>query len=447
MADDPAQRAEAWALRSAILSLFVVGGLITFFSAITGEAFWGKALAVFILTWPPLTLLAVAFSKVSEAARTRNRPKELRVSPVRVQARRQLLFLASVGFAAIVALVVGVNLMYEGRESGNSALEIAGYAVVFGFGAITVIPLLVLSLFIGAPPMVHLLRSLRGPDKDLYKGMRLALAERLAEADEYLRRFRTQFPADHRGPLWQAFVLLQKYRFEEALLLSDESLALQASAQGYLTRGQALLGLGAAEEALRDFRSARDLHARMPAWPSGYALIELRRLPEALAIFEQEKLKPSVLFIGLGNAHRFLGNRDLAAAAYNRAIQQASADRLLGVLATQGVVACALAELGLTSEAQGSALQILKRKPDDINARYALARVALTQTDLGTVERMLREIIAVYPRQGVMALTDPDFTPLLTERRFRELLAWALGAQSQVLKRVRQRPTATNGEN
>ena len=58
-------------------------------------------------------------------------------------------------------------------------------------------------------------------------------------------------------------------------------------------------------------------------------------------------------------------------------------------------------------------------------------------------EYTFRQLLAVKPAELVVALTDPQFTPLLDEKRFRELLAWALGAQRQARERVlAQRNTA-----
>ncbi len=428
-------------MRGIFLGPPLVGGLIVFLSATTGADFWGRALAVFILTWPPMALLVVAFSKISEAVRKRGQPKKAAAPTARAQARGTLLFLAGIGFASIVALMVCATLVAEGENSDNSTLVVAGYAVIFGFAAVILIPGVGLPLLIGMPSIVRLFRSLAGREKDLYKGMRCALTQRLGDADTCLFRYRTRYPKDHRAPLWQAIVLLQQYRQEEALGLADEALSLQLSPEGFLTRGQALLNLGATEEALSDFRSGLALNPRMPFCRSfsGYALIDLRRLDEAIAEFEKEKLKSSLLFMGMGAVRRFLGDRQLAAEEYKRAIRQAAADQLFGLPGSAALIACARAELGEISEAKEAAARILEKSPSDLPSRYAVARIAMAEGDPDRIETMLREIIPVSPHQGVMALTDPEFTPLLTEERFRRLLAWALGARGQNLQRVNSR--------
>jgi len=56
--------------------------------------------------------------------------------------------------------------------------------------------------------------------------------------------------------------------------------------------------------------------------------------------------------------------------------------------------------------------------------------------DRDQLEEYLRRLLNVRPASAVEALIDPDFTPLLAEKRFRELLAWALGAQRQARERV-----------
>jgi len=45
-------------------------------------------------------------------------------------------------------------------------------------------------------------------------------------------------------------------------------------------------------------------------------------------------------------------------------------------------------------------------------------------------------MLAARPDSGIWAFRDRDFTPLLSQGRFRELLAWALGAERHTRERV-----------
>ncbi len=60
----------------------------------------------------------------------------------------------------------------------------------------------------------------------------------------------------------------------------------------------------------------------------------------------------------------------------------------------------------------------------------------MRRDDRDQVGEWFTRLLGVHPASAVNALMDPEFTPLLTEKRFRELLAWALGAQRQARERV-----------
>jgi tetratricopeptide (TPR) repeat protein len=108
---------------------------------------------------------------------------------------------------------------------------------------------------------------------------------------------------------------------------------------------------------------------------------------------------------------------------------------------SEGLLACALAQLGRWDDADRHINSTLKRNPADALALYAEALCAKEDGDYGQLEATLKKMMPLNSGSHVVdALTDAQFTPLLAEKRFPELLAWALGAQRQARECVLARP-------
>jgi tetratricopeptide (TPR) repeat protein len=255
-----------------------------------------------------------------------------------------------------------------------------------------------------------------------------------------LARYEARAPEDPKASAQRAFVLLLMNRLPEAADEAERSLAIATTATGLAVRGQVLLAAGESTRAYEDLKSASDLEPR--SWwiriTMAAALVEERRLETAVDVLKSANrgtFRMSTGALLLGDAHRLRGREREALKHYKEAF------RLAASLANRFPVN--RAELGRACVYLGrleDAERALKSALEHANAlAFALCGLALlssTRGDDDAILRVLNALLAIRPHMVVTTLMDPLFTPLQKEKRFRELLAWALGAQRQTRERV-----------
>lgn len=299
-----------------------------------------------------------------------------------------------------------------------------------------------ISLFAGVLAMALGGRTRLGIRRDYWRSTYAAKSGRMQEALEHATRQTDRRPNDARGWEARALALYGSVRLEEALACADRSLEIERSWRGYMIRGLVLAALGAGNGAAADFKES------LRYWRHSHVEIALarisvaeRRLNEALRILARANRRGRKWSIGLlavADVHRLLGNTEEVQRRFRLALKRADREIAAGMPA-HSVRAYCLAQLNREAEAvkaAGAALELAGRDPFALLVKMLL-NVRSGEHDLA--EETLRKMLFVSPSSVVGTLTDPQFTPLLTEGRFRNLLAWALGAQRDILERLRVR--------
>lgn len=262
---------------------------------------------------------------------------------------------------------------------------------------------------------------------------------RYTMAVEDARRYAERKPDSPWGWTVSAGALLGLGRTEEALAEADRAVALGGKDYARIVRGVALNALGLYGEACADLRALSQESRALGGPAYGSALIAARRLDDAIAHLANSATSTLGLVdtVLLGETYRLLQDRENATSAYEEAVRRATVDPPGDLYA--GMLGWCLAVLGRIDEARRTAEAALARRADDSAAQSAIALVAMLQGDTDEAHDAFRRMLTTSPSAALQSLTDPLFTPLLGEERFRELLAWALGAQQQTRERVRER--------
>lgn len=285
------------------------------------------------------------------------------------------------------------------------------------------------------------IRSAIGPDRDYFKGASLIVAGKPAEALELSREYRLRTPQTGLSGELAGMALDALDRREEALAEADRAVRTKKRWQGLMIRGGILLRMSLPAEALRDLEESYLLGGNLIArWQIGAAFLSLRRLDDADRILEWSKrvMKYSFVSLAAAECQRLLGNHQRAHEYYFDTEERARREIESGK-PHEAILAYSLARMGRDAAAIETADEALERNPGDVLAltAHALVNVLRGEAPLALVN--LRRLMLIDPQQVAGALTDPQFTHLLTEPRFRELLAWALGAQRQTRERLRER--------
>ncbi|HSP54184.1 MAG TPA: tetratricopeptide repeat protein, partial [Dehalococcoidia bacterium] len=293
----------------------------------------------------------------------------------------------------------------------------------------TVIYIILMSLVLTESPTLK--------NHDLSVAMAHAKRGQYALAVEDARRFAERRPDSPWGWTVSAGALLGLGRLEEALTEADRAVALGGTDYARIVRGSALFGLGLFEEAYTDFRATSPESLASSGTSYAYVLIGVRSLDDAVQFLTD----PTWSSVGvtehalLGEAYRLLGDPESAAEAFGEAIRLA---RMQAPTGDTPWLAYCLAMMGDRDEARALAEDVLTRE-EDISALRVIALLAALRKDRDEAHEALRRTVLAWPRAAVDSLTDPQFTPLMGEKRFRDLLAWAIGAQRQRRERVRER--------
>ncbi len=320
-------------------------------------------------------------------------------------------------------------------ETGDPKKVAGGWALAGLYAAPGVLCLLVV-VFCAAQQ----LRAQFGGRRDLHRGFRHAGNGRSAEAAAAFSRYHQRHPDDFRAWVGLALILRLIHRYEEALQAADRAIEMGGTAAGLMTKGFVFLAAGASDEALAAFEACPRPRVRYVRWSIGHALIELRRLDDAIRILQSEKgwgnLGHPALY--LGEAYRLRCMPDAALKAYLIAAQALTRSR------DRALLACALAEVGRLREAEEAAQSALVADASNLTALYAQALIHKQRSDLPGLEATIELMLSVSPQAVVSTLGDPEFTPLLVHGRFHTLLGRAWLEQNRLLERIRQRAPTSN---
>jgi tetratricopeptide (TPR) repeat protein len=401
--------------------------------AVTGQ---GHLLFYLILATPVLLLLMAAYNKVARGAGAK---PQRAIGPDSPAPTGSILWVALGGVVLILVLMAAAPLIVYGHEDDNVLMLVAGYGLVFGFAALTLSP-----LFIRVGFFIWLrLLSTFGKRREFYRGTLDLLAGRLSEAEDCLRGHLQRYPDDACARTALAGALAAQMRHEEALAEADLALADDGRPEALYCHGSILSAIGDTDAGADEMEAALAKKPRMVASRQllALALIALRRLDAAIAILNRERRgwKNSGYYVILADAYRLIGRSDLAHEAYREAKKRASTESACGLRGSLPVAAYALAAQAKLLEADITAADVLAEDPENILALYARSLVERQRGDWDAVASTMTRLLRLAPPQVVAGLTDPDFTPLLAEKRFRDLLAWAFGAQRQTRERVRAR--------
>jgi tetratricopeptide (TPR) repeat protein len=401
-----------------LAALPLVATLLLAVGHFTGEGKWqGQAPAVTVMAWPPAVILFVAAARFLQGRQP--------------AAARWLVLLALYGVAGWVVIATADGLI----ESHDAKKTAGGWALMGLFVAPVTLGLLALA---GS----HM-RAQSRSKKDYYDAISYAARGRSGEAVEAFSRHQRSHPADPQAWEWLGFALLLSHRYEEALDAADRAIQMGSSRWSLWIRGDALLAVGAADEALAIFDAcARKRGQPRFAQARGIALIQLRRLDDAVAVLHSEKgwrRRPYTAF-ALGEAYRLSGNSDAALEAYEVAALGAAVEAAAHPRRYRALQACALTYTGKLTEAEEAAQSALAVDASEPSVLSAQALIQRRRDDLSGLEATIELMVTVSPSMVVLTLGDPEFTPLLVDERFRRLLGRAWLEQNRLLERIRSRP-------
>ena len=288
------------------------------------------------------------------------------------------------------------------------------------------------------------------PRRHYHRAMVYLMRGRLDQSLKAFDRALSRDPGDIEARQGRAGALHRLRHDDEAISEIEAVLAVRRTPRALIIRGEILHMVGEHELALKDFAEAIGLDSdpKGEGWVAellaGSAVLSLRRLDAAVWFLTVIIAKrPMPWFTQrLADAYRLRGDGEKAREAYAQAAEQARA------LIEHGppldtALAYPLAMLGERQEAAHVADRALKRVPRDPNALTAHAVIGLQLDDPEVVYAALRTLMETGQHFVVTALTDPMFTPLLTEERFRQLLTQAQQERDQMRVRVLEQIAAS----
>ena len=326
----------------------------------------------------------------------------------------------------VMVLVTTLALISAGgvlRSIGTVLLP----AVILGFAWA--------ALFAGLAPtrFVRLLPGRRG----YRQALALVWADLDGEAIGPLSRYVAEHPADAEALYLLSRLFLDHGRALDAFDCAEQGIALKETSVGLTWRAHALKLIGATAEAEAIYAVVHDKEPLMwnlcPVYAE--ALLDLRRPLAAVEVMKGERkaLRTSFAALTFGRAYRMAGDEQAAARQFEEAAARSEKEsKTVKSNAENG--ATALAYLGANRECASVLYEIEMRNGTAVEAR---ALVDLRHGQGDAVYTGLTGCVATEPRTVVNLLTDPLFTPLLSEPRFRQLLAWALGLQRMWRQQVR----------
>jgi len=263
----------------------------------------------------------------------------------------------------------------------------------------------------------------------------LMTKRRYEEALSWCRRYTNRRPNDPAGWIASCHAFWNLGRLEDAVEDANRAVELRGGDYAKMLRGILYCTFGLHAEAVEDLTA--NPHRKETLLYLGNSLCCLRRLDEAIAALLEAAGQSSRAdeFLQLGEAYRLRGSMAEATVAYALATELARAGKTISAKPGATLAYC-LVRTGGTDEAEDVAEAALRDDPKDAITLHALALVANARVDADGARDFIARMIAARPDSGIWAFRDRDFTPLLEERRFRELMAWAIGGQRQTRSRV-----------
>jgi len=263
----------------------------------------------------------------------------------------------------------------------------------------------------------------------------LGKKRRHEEALAFCRRYTNRRPNDPAGWAASCIALWQLRRLEDALVDADRAAKLGGGDQAKMLRGILCTTFGLHGEAAEDL-SENPYRAQTLRY-LGHSLAVLRRLDEAIVVLREGSALTDRAeeYLQLGEAYRLQGNVQGSSMACAKAIECAFAGRT-EIEKPEATAAYCLVRIGKVDEAERHADSALREVPREPLALLTLAIVSILRGDIDAAYAFIQQMLAIRPDAGIWAFRDRQFTPLLAERRFRELFAWAWGAHRQVTQQA-----------
>jgi tetratricopeptide (TPR) repeat protein len=350
---------------------------------------------------------------------------------------------------SMLAFVVGLAVSSQLISSSTPGVSTAG--------TILLLMTFLWGLYFGGRGLIFLIRysakekfdRLFRRKGDLYRGVRAIVKGKWEEGLELLGRYDRIRPNDPESLAWRASALLQLRRYTGALDIAERSLNLKETIVGRSTRASILIALGASDDAIADLQRTIEI---APEWPATVArdliagvLIGQGRVSHALELLPKEKSLAKYPYGSYvrGEAHRRLGQEDIATRHYRDACKQAQQFvNLSRIISLTPLLVCALARAGKLEEAEKAAAQ-LPESGVSPSPLYARALLALKQERYGEARDALQRLVRIVPHEVVVAFEDPDFAVLLRDYNCEELLAEARRERERILESIRWRSGAS----
>jgi tetratricopeptide (TPR) repeat protein len=333
----------------------------------------------------------------------------------------------------LVGLQLGITLFIVGIASDTAWLVLES-GVIFAGTALA---------HFGWPRIERWLLAHCSENATFWQAREHLRAGRTEAAGRGFAEFAATHPEDPTPLLWQAIALERQHKYWDAIESLDRSIAVRPLGYVYARRGAIRVNLGDVDGALLDLRMAILLEAD-PYYSKAimaFALLRARRTSEAVQILEpMRETRPDLIVTAyLAEAYR-LERRHADEAKVLAEILRAKGTNSHGwepgwVIAQR---ALALVHLRRFNEAKDVLRIALRKHPHDVHILGALADWQNATGDRDALCNTLTILATRIPTGAAYLLMHPDFTPNLTEERFRRLLAWALGAQRAAGVRLRR---------
>ncbi len=385
---------------------YVVG--TSFLSAETN----GRLLFFQIVAMPILFfLLAWAVRRSTKGdLRSRNVPER--------QPRKNSIFANCLGFGAIygavllVALIVFANVTRGDPEPWQQGIFVvlvlaAMFSVIFYF---LILPRL---------------RGHGGYIRAYGKAMKGKSFDAVAAFEQHASRR----PDDSLAQTGAAYGNVIRWHLLDALVHAQRGTDIELTADTLFMRGQALVRLGASDEALVSLVAAKEVGGNeFTDTFIGLVAIQQRRIQEAINYLEPAATGANVWGrTFLADAYHLAGYKQEALRTYRAAGDRAS----LGGKHFESLAAYNHARAGHAERAQKLAEKALLRDPRDVPALLAL--LYLRRADSESAWRTALGVALINPQAALESLSDPDLTHLMREERFRDLaLACQRAREAQV---------------
>jgi tetratricopeptide (TPR) repeat protein len=211
--------------------------------------------------------------------------------------------------------------------------------------------------------------------------------------------------------------------FRAALICAQRAVDIHKSDCSMVNRAYVLFLLGALDDSLESAGESRTPAARLVRLCIFHTLRRPDRVRTELA--QLSVSQDATLRYVIAGSLRQLGELELAKDAYSDAVTLARAKP------SRPLLACALAKAGDYAEAEEHATLAMDSPRADGATIYALLCCQHHRHDLDSAWRSALALALRNPFLAIDALSDPELSPLMSDRRFRELFVACLRAHDE----------------